>query len=90
MLFVVEYLKGVMFLENVHFFTFGNGHDLAGYCQPIIADSPELARQCMFDKYGSLWAFQYTADEYIAARNEGTANELMLNPIRVVKRKRGD
>lgn len=71
--------------ENVHFFTFGLGHDLAGHCQPIVADSPELARQVMIDKHGSKWAFQYTSDEYMQAKKEGFANEALLDPIKVTK-----
>lgn len=73
--------------ENIHFFTFGYGHDLSGCCQPIIADSPELARQVMIDKYDSKWAFQYTYKEYMQSRKEGYAREELLTPIKVTVKK---
>lgn len=73
----------------VEYFTFGIGHEFAGHVQPIKADSPEAARQKMFEVYGKKWAFQYSEDEYLKARQEGYARETLLEPI-ILKGGEGD
>lgn len=65
----------------VQYFTFGVGQELAGHVQPIKADSPEEAREKMFEVHGKKWAFQYSEEEYLKARLEGYANETLLEPI---------
>lgn len=65
----------------VQFFTFGMGHELAGHVQPIKADSPEAARDKMFELHGKKWAFQYSEQEYLDARLAGHARETVLEPI---------
>lgn len=45
------------------YFTFGCGHKYAGYYVKITADYG-TARNWMFKKYGSKWAFQYGEDRF--------------------------
>lgn len=66
---------------TVQYFTFGVGQELAGHVQPIMADSPEAAREKMFEVHGKKWAFQYSEDEFLKARKEGYARETVLKPI---------
>lgn len=44
-------------------FTFGSGMPLAGYCVRIEGDYAE-ARLKMCEKFGTRWAFQYSAEEW--------------------------
>lgn len=54
-------------------FTFGCGRDIygdrAGKSVRIYADSAYEARQKMVGKYGSRWAFQYSAEEWEDMKN---------------------
>jgi len=67
--------------KQVYYFTFGMGHTLARHCQPILASSYGSARERMVELHGSMWAFQYTEEEYLRHRVKGTANEALLEPI---------
>jgi len=49
-----------------YYFTFGCGQPHEGMCQPIVAESADLARQKMVEVYGVKWAFQYTSAEWEA------------------------
>lgn len=44
---------------NKYYFTFGLGHVLARFTQPILADSMAEAEKIMFEKHGSKWACGY-------------------------------
>lgn len=46
------------------YFTFGIGHHLTAYCQPIQADTSNKAREIMFAIHGSDWASSYSEDQY--------------------------
>lgn len=45
-------------------FTFGSGHMYEGGCVKITAPSMEAAREEMFRRYGSKWAFQYSEEDW--------------------------
>lgn len=66
---------------EIHYFTFGLGHELAGHCQPIHATSTEEALNKMKKLYGLRWEFHYTKAEYESAKSEGIAHEIMLDPV---------
>lgn len=44
-------------------FTFGCGHELANYCQPIIGTYMS-AREKMFEMYGDKWCMQYSEEQW--------------------------
>lgn len=48
---------------NEWVFTFGSGQRNAGKCVRIRGDYHE-ARRTMMEKYGTQWAFQYSAEEW--------------------------
>lgn len=50
--------------SHVWYFTFGINTPNEEYVQPITAKDSMEARNIMFDKYGSNWAFQYHEDEW--------------------------
>lgn len=49
--------------EQYWYFTFGYGHENAGYCVKIKGSYGE-ARQKMFDRFGDQWCFQYSEEEW--------------------------
>ena len=51
------------------YFTFGCGQENAGHCQPIYAKDYETARTRMWDIHGSMWAFQYTEEQWGESRS---------------------
>ena len=51
------------------YFTFGSGQEHEGHCIKI-EGSFESARQKMFDRFGSHWAFQYSEDEWERMKND--------------------
>lgn len=72
----------------VEYFTFGIGHDFARHVQPIVANSPEEAREKMVQLHGNKWAFQYSEKEYLESRKKGFARETVLEPIILGNRKK--
>jgi hypothetical protein len=50
-------------MEEYYIFTFGVGQENARKYVKIYGDY-EKARQKMFDKFGSAWAFQYSEEEW--------------------------
>ena len=54
---------------SYYIFTFGSGHEYAGKCVRIEGDA-ETSRQKMFERYGSKWAFQYSAEEWERMKND--------------------
>lgn len=50
-------------------FTFGSGQVNEGKCVRIKGDYAE-ARQKMMDRYGTQWAFQYSAEEWDAWKKD--------------------
>ncbi len=66
---------------SLHYFTFGIGSELAGYCQPIMANTPDRAREKMCEMYGNNWSFQYTVEEREQSKLNGYAKEELLNLI---------
>lgn len=54
-----------------HIFTFGGGHPYWNRYVVIQADSPDRARDAMFEAYGSEWAFQYTEKEFSDSKRQG-------------------
>lgn len=48
---------------NEWVFTFGFGQPNAGHCVRVKGNFDE-ARSRMCEKYGTVWAFQYSADEW--------------------------
>lgn len=73
-------------MTNVFFFTFGLDHKLSGHVQPIISKTLGEAREEMVRLHGRKWAFQYTEAQYLRARQAGTANELLLEPVNLLER----
>lgn len=73
-----------------YIFTFGINHPLGNHIQIIYADNYRLAREKMFEKYGDVWAFQYTEEEWVKWQKEsvrwGLPKDEFLNPLYV----RGD
>ena len=47
-----------------YIFTFGVGHALEGKCVRIAAETMEEARGKMVEKYGTHWAFGYSAEDW--------------------------
>lgn len=46
------------------YFTFGRGHELKDYVQPIEADSSERAREIMFAIHGEDWSSEYSVEQF--------------------------
>lgn len=53
-----------------YLFTFGGGHELQGYCQPIFASSYNEARNKMVELHGLSWAFSYTEENWETIKND--------------------
>jgi len=68
---------------NQHFFTFGGGHQFWNRIVVIHAESPERARQSMFDTFGNDWSMQYTEKEFTKAKSEGFF--LNLEPLPTIR-----
>lgn len=66
--------------QGIHYFTFGTGHIQDGYVLPIVAHSPDAAREKMFDLYGKQWSFQYTAVEWQQSLAEGNFKTVKMLP----------
>lgn len=49
---------------NKWYFTFGCNQAFKGYCQVVLADSFEEAREKMCNVYGIKWAFQYSESQW--------------------------
>lgn len=68
-----------------YIFTFGCGQELAGFCQPIIAESHKAARDKMFELHGDRWGFQYSEENWEeckqSAKENGYPIERELTPI---------
>lgn len=47
-----------------YIFTFGVGHELGGYCQPIYAKDGTIARGKMVELHGREWGFQYEGEDW--------------------------
>jgi hypothetical protein len=57
--------------KKVWYFTFCYGDPIhGGWCQPIKAASYGEARRKMFEMYGEKWAFQYSEEEWLQAKND--------------------
>jgi hypothetical protein len=56
--------------NKIYYFTFGGGHPLHGYCQPISGHNWLDTREVMVNIYGTRWAFQYTEEEWFRIRED--------------------
>ena len=70
-------------MNTKFYFTFGLGSKLAKYYVCIIASSEDVAREIMFENFGSGWAFCYGQDRWICngisqAEKYGLHNLAML------------
>ena len=69
--------------------TFGCGRDIygdmAGKAVKIYASTYGEARQKMFDKYGSKWGFQYSAEEWTEYENDPNRFWCMEEIVEVIK-----
>ena len=71
-----------------YIFTFGIGHKLGSYCQPIYAKNEIIARGKMVELHGKEWGFQYEGEDWEnRKRNPEIAciMEQELEPIYVVE-----
>ena len=61
-------------------FTFGSGHKLEGKCVRL-AGTKEETRQKMMDKFGTHWAFQYSAEEWEKMKKDEWFSEFLEKEI---------
>lgn len=61
---------------NNYYFTFGIGHELAKYFQPIIADSIDKATKVMLAQHGTEWSNGYTQEDFHEALSNGVFTDL--------------
>lgn len=66
---------------NRYIFTFGSGQLYAGFYQPIYANDGMEARVKMLEIHGLKWGFQYTDEEWKAAKLKYGALEQPLQAI---------
>lgn len=66
--------------EPCYIFTFGYGHEHAGYYVKVYG-SYNTARRKMWEKYGDAWAFQYSYDEWQEQVLKGLATEVELETL---------
>jgi len=74
---VVDLVEEPM-VKKVFYHTFGSGHKFSGYCQPIMASSPWIAEEKMFELHGKQWAFQYLENEFKILQKQGLVTHKML------------
>jgi hypothetical protein len=60
-----------------YYFTFGCGMPFEGYAQVVYANGYNEAREKMVSVYGTVWAFQYSEEDW--KRNK--FKEILINAV---------
>lgn len=66
-------------MMHVYYFTFGTGHELEGKCQPIKAETMNIAIDKMIDLHKDKWSMCYS--EFDWKRYDNNLKESLLNLI---------
>lgn len=63
------------------YFTFGSGQKYENGYHVIEAEDIEIARNLMFNKFGSKWSMVYTEDRWMLKNGKTQAEEYNLNEV---------